>query len=89
MDAQGLIHDDGEMYEPEDFCGAIPRVGDALVSPRIMSRDLNTTVWGNRCVDIVEAVDFRPDRGKRYRDISAVCLVVRDRPMTEAEQGFL
>ena len=72
-----------------DFCGAVPRVGDFIVSRWLRDSKVEAGLWSNRTIQVVEAVYYRPDKRNKDEDDSWVVLVVKERPMTEAEEDLL
>ena len=88
-DPDGNLHDAGEDFCVSDFCGAVPRVGDFIVSRWLRDSSDEGRVWSNRSVYVVEAVYYRPDKRNSDTDDSWVVLVVHDRQMKEEEAGLL
>lgn len=103
-DDEGNLYDTKETLTPLDFCGAIPRAGDCIVSPWL--RDYQSPadadekakrldalehgrLWYHRSIRIVEAVYYRPDKRHADEDDAWVVLVVKERPMTESEWALL
>ena len=89
-----VLHDDRETFTLDDFCGAIPRVGDSIVSRWLRpghGEDVEHegNLWHNRTVMEVVSVYFRPDRRDKDEDAGWVCVVVKKRQMKEAEWNLL
>lgn len=90
-DDEGKLSDDRQDYSTDDFCGAVPRVGDFIVSPEVrnIGEGGKSYWWENRIIQVVEAVYLRPDKRTKPESDSWVCVVVSERSMTEAEQALL
>ncbi len=94
-DDEGNLYDDREDFTIADFGGAVPRVGDLIVSREVRGivgpeeARGKARLWEHRTVQVVEAVYFRPDKRDSEKDDSWVVIVVKDRQMTEAEWALL
>ena len=88
-DSDGNLHDAKEDFLVSDFCGAVPRVGEFIVSRWLRDSKEESRIWSNRNVYNVEAVYYRDEKRNPGIGDSWVMLVVRDRPMTEQEWGLL
>lgn len=88
-DADGTLYDDREDFCVSDFGGIVPRVGDFIVSRWLRDSRDEDRGHSNRTIQVVEAVYYRPDKRHSDADDSWVVLVVRDRQMTEDEEGLL
>ena len=95
--------EDGRLYDRKEdldvateLAGAIPRVGDSIVSRWLTGTQSAEHakevrgLWEHREVYEVEAVYYRPDKiGDEESDHPWVVLVVRPRPMAEEERALL
>ena len=94
-DDEENLYDTGETLDLADFCGTVPRAGDLIVSGEVRwatgadDARQKARLWGHRTVWVVKSVYLRPDKRGSDQDDSWAVIVVKDRPMTEAEQELL
>ena len=81
----GNLFDARDEFDVADLCGAIPRVGEYIVSPYLRDSKEDGRLWSNRTIYVVEAVYYRPDVRNPDNDNSWIVLVVHERPMTKEE----
>lgn len=91
VNRNGDLEDWEDEIDLEDVCGTVPRVGDCIVSRYRQDANVRWHVWQNRTVWEVVAVYFRPDKHivDERDDYAYVSVVIKERPMTEAERGLL
>ena len=88
-DEDGRLADTRETFEASDFANGLPRVGECIVSRWLRDKAEETRWWGNRSVYVVTDVYHLPHKRTAESDDSWTVLVVRTRPMKEAEQDLL